>query len=128
MMVEGCENLLENLPDNGEARNTYYWYYATMVMHNFVGPEWDKWNRPMRRALVETQERQGCATGSWDPENPNRGRMGRPRRPVDDHLPGHVDTGSVLSLPAAVPNQSGAGGGGCQREKSRSRPTSVETR
>ena len=37
-------------------RNTYYWYYATQVMHNVPGPEWDAWNRQMRRILIDTQE------------------------------------------------------------------------
>ncbi len=68
-MVEGKQCLLENLPDNGR-RDTYYWYYATQVMHNLLGSDWDGWNRQMRKALIETQCRQGCAAGSWDPENP----------------------------------------------------------
>ena len=68
-MVEGRQYLLDHLPDNGR-RDTYYWYYATQVMHNFLGHDWDAWNHQMRKALVETQCRRGCAAGSWDPENP----------------------------------------------------------
>ncbi len=68
-MVEGKRYLMENLPDN-RLRNTYYWYYATQVLHNFLDPNWDKWNRSMRRALLESQCREGCAAGSWDPEVP----------------------------------------------------------
>ncbi len=68
-MVEGKHYLLQNLPENG-MRNTYYWYYGTQVMHNLLGKDWDAWNRPMRRALIETQCHVGCAAGSWDPENP----------------------------------------------------------
>jgi hypothetical protein len=68
-MVEGKHYLLQNLPENG-MRNTYYWYYGTQVMHNLLGKDWDAWNRPMRRALIETQCHAGCAAGSWDPENP----------------------------------------------------------
>jgi hypothetical protein len=68
-MKEGIGYLMGNLPDpNG--RNFYYWYYATQVMHNVPGSEWDTWNRKMRRTLIETQCKQGCATGSWDPEKP----------------------------------------------------------
>ncbi|HWC89954.1 MAG TPA: hypothetical protein VG433_09870, partial [Pirellulales bacterium] len=48
----------------------YYWYYATQVMHNLPGPEWDPWNRAMRRTLIETQVKEGCAAGSWDPHKP----------------------------------------------------------
>jgi len=75
-MIEGRQYLLQNLPDNGSMRNSYYWYYGTLVMHNFLGPQWDAWNRQMRRVLIESQEREGCATGSWDPENPTTDTWG----------------------------------------------------
>jgi hypothetical protein len=70
-MVEGREFLLANLPDANLNRDIYYWYYATLVMHNFMGPEWDRWNRPMRRTLIDTQCKGGCAEGSWDPHQPS---------------------------------------------------------
>jgi hypothetical protein len=70
-MVEGKHYLLEHLPDNGE-RNTYYWYYGTQAMHNMISPSWDAWNRKMRKALVESQCREGCAAGSWDPTIPTQ--------------------------------------------------------
>lgn len=69
-MLEGKRYLMNNLPSNDDMRNVYYWYYATLTMHNFLGPEWDAWNRTMRRALISTQSRTGCATGSWDPNEP----------------------------------------------------------
>ncbi len=69
-MAESKQYLLQHLPDNG-TRNTYYWYYGTQAMHNLLGPAWDTWNRQMRRALVRTQCREGCAAGSWDPEIPS---------------------------------------------------------
>ena len=69
-MLEGKQCLLENLPDGKMLRNSYYWYYATLAMHNFADSDWDIWNRQMRRVLIESQEREGCATGSWDPDHP----------------------------------------------------------
>jgi hypothetical protein len=66
---EGIAHLLANLPKL-EERNTYYWYYATQVMHNVPGPEWDTWNRQMRRVLIDSQVKEGCAAGSWDPYQP----------------------------------------------------------
>ncbi len=53
-MREGVRYLLGNLPlaDN---RNAYYWYYATQVLHNLPGSEWEEWNRRMRRVLVDSQ-------------------------------------------------------------------------
>lgn len=70
-MQEGLDYLLSNLPDANVERNTYYWYYGTLVMHNLMGPDWDRWNRRMRRVLIESQAKEGCAMGSWDPEHPN---------------------------------------------------------
>lgn len=72
-MVEGTAQLLRNLPDRA-SRDLYYWYYATQVMHNQPGPDWDTWNRKMRKILVDTQSREGCAAGSWDPQNPSPDR------------------------------------------------------
>jgi hypothetical protein len=69
-MLEGMQYLIDNLPDNTVNRDTYYWYYATLAMHNFGGPEWDAWNRKMRRVLVNSQIKEGCASGSWDPAQP----------------------------------------------------------
>jgi hypothetical protein len=68
-MVEGTAYLMKSLPDTG-ARNVYYWYYATQVMHNQMGSDWDVWNRKMRHILISTQNKEGCATGSWDPHKP----------------------------------------------------------
>lgn len=76
-MLEGKQVLLQNLPDNSLGRNTYYWYYATLTMHNFADADWDAWNRKMRRALIETQVKEGCATGSWDPEKPTLDAWGQ---------------------------------------------------
>ena len=69
-MIEGTTLLLQNLPDPN-VRNTYYWYYATQVMHNQPGPDWDTWNRKMRRTLIDAQCKEDvCAAGSWNPAKP----------------------------------------------------------
>jgi beta-lactamase regulating signal transducer with metallopeptidase domain len=69
-LLEGKSCLSQNLPDNKLARNTCYWYYAVQAMHIFADADYDAWNRKMRRALIETQVKEGCAAGSWDPEKP----------------------------------------------------------
>ena len=68
MLAGGMKYLMNNLPDE-TFPNIYYWYYATQVMHNMSGYEWDTWNRKMRDLLVRTQVRNAdsCANGSWDP-------------------------------------------------------------
>ena len=72
---EGTANLMANLP-NEKQKNIYYWYYATQVMHNLPGEQWDTWNRQMRRVLIDTQDKEGCAKGSWDPKEHGFGDQG----------------------------------------------------
>lgn len=61
----GVKYLMENMPDKHKD-NCYYYYYATQVMHNIPGSDWDAWNRVMRKQLIESQVKSGCAAGSWD--------------------------------------------------------------
>jgi hypothetical protein len=75
VMRGGIEYLMAHLPDP-EKPDIYHWYYATQVLHNVCGPDWDKWNRRMRRVLVESQAKEGCAVGSWDPSGDRWGAMG----------------------------------------------------
>ena len=75
-ILEGKAYLLQNLPDDMIGRNTYYWYYAALAMHNFNDADWDAWNRKIRRILIESQATEGCATGSWDPERPSLDHYG----------------------------------------------------
>lgn len=74
-MREGVDYLMANLPANS-SRDNYYWYYASQAMHNLPGPQWDDWNRTMRRILIESQATAGCATGSWSPDEPERDAWG----------------------------------------------------
>ena len=77
VMTEGINYLMNNMPDQ-EPRNIYYWYYATQVLHNYNGQEWETWNRAVRDLLVRTQNRgaASCAAGSWDPEAPSKDAWG----------------------------------------------------
>lgn len=74
-LVGGTAYLMRNMPDP-KARDIYYWYYATQVMHNMFDKDWDTWNRKTRKVLVETQCKTGCAAGSWDPLVPSRDNWG----------------------------------------------------
>ncbi len=76
-IVGGVQTLMQNQPDEQANRNIYYWYYATQVMHNMADKDWDTWNRKMRKILVMSQNREGCATGSWDPDKPARDQWGQ---------------------------------------------------
>lgn len=62
---DGKNYLMANL--NGTAFDSYFLYYASQVMHNLPGPEWDKWNEHVREMLLSNQIKEGCAVGSWAP-------------------------------------------------------------
>jgi hypothetical protein len=69
-ILSGTAYLMANLPE-ASRRDLYYWYYATQVLHNQPGSEWDTWNRKIREMLVESQQRESCAAGSWDAQLPS---------------------------------------------------------
>lgn len=64
---EGVRFLLENHPPRRNELGIYYWYYATQTLHHYGGEEWEEWNRHMRDVLVDTQQKEGHAAGSWSP-------------------------------------------------------------
>ena len=67
MMVDGIKYLMGYQPDK-QMHNIYYWYYATQVLHNYNGDEWDTWNRAMRKLLTSTQNQErGSSLGELEP-------------------------------------------------------------
>jgi hypothetical protein len=44
---------------------TYYNYYATQVMKQYGGKEWERWNERMRDKLLGQQSTSGKTAGSW---------------------------------------------------------------
>ncbi len=51
----------------------YYNYYATQVMSQYGGDQWQTWNEEMRDFLVATQSTAGAAKGSWFFQDPDEG-------------------------------------------------------
>ncbi|HVX13382.1 MAG TPA: prenyltransferase/squalene oxidase repeat-containing protein [Pirellulales bacterium] len=49
----------------GSNSNMYYNYYATQIMHQYGGEQWEAWNTQMRDFLVRTQAEGGHEDGSW---------------------------------------------------------------
>jgi hypothetical protein len=68
----GCDQLLQVKPLWEEGRiDFYYWYYASLALFQFDGPDgvkWRSWNENMKAALVKNQQTAttGCRSGSWD--------------------------------------------------------------
>jgi hypothetical protein len=78
-MIKGVENHIK--AQGFKAKDMYYSYYATQVMHHFGGQAWKDWNDKMRAVLVRDQDKSGTSMkGSWSSErtaahNPAGGRM-----------------------------------------------------
>lgn len=53
----------------GPYDNLYYCYFASQVMKNWGGAEWNRWNERLRDDLVAWQDREGDAAGSWAPRD-----------------------------------------------------------
>jgi hypothetical protein len=64
-IVAGVRHLDGVGPSMLTEADMYYNYYATQVMHHYGGEPWKRWNTRMREFLVNTQEKEGHATGSW---------------------------------------------------------------
>jgi hypothetical protein len=75
-LIRGMKNLSNWGPNSWDM---YYSYYGTMAMHHWGGAQWERWNNDMRKALVDSQEQEGDAAGSW---------------PTDRSV--HADTGGRL--------------------------------
>jgi hypothetical protein len=66
-MKLGSRFLVSNWLPSERQPNIYYWYYATQVMHHLGGRRWQVWNEAMRDTLLNMQETEGHAAGSWRP-------------------------------------------------------------
>lgn len=86
------ERLLEDLPDLDKFRDphgdglhsAYYWYYGSLALFHVGGEPWPRWNRALRNAVLEYQERptspkgvRGHAYGSWPAFGRGWGKWGR---------------------------------------------------
>ncbi|GEM_PF-2010754 len=49
--------------------NLYHQYYWTLSYLHLGGKDWKAWDAQVRDALTGTQERSGCARGSWQPND-----------------------------------------------------------
>jgi hypothetical protein len=59
-IAEAERYLLQNRPGVGKD-NYYYWYYATVALHQLQDDAWDQWNTALKKRLLETQR----PDGSW---------------------------------------------------------------
>ena len=57
---EASTYLLQEKPGRG-VDNYYYWYYATLALHQLQDASWQEWNDALQRRLLSTQR----PSGSW---------------------------------------------------------------
>jgi hypothetical protein len=79
-LLKGVDRLKTSPPDQ-MARNIYYCYYATQVMHHLGGEHWEFWNPKMRDLLIEKQDKGTDSSrphhkGSWSPLGDQQGGIG----------------------------------------------------
>ena len=80
--VDGVQLLVKDLPEwKADAIDFYYWHHASFALFHYDGPDgrfWKKWNEPLKNALVPNQKvpKDGCANGSWNPEEDRWGFEG----------------------------------------------------
>ena len=59
-IAEAERYLLQKPPGVGQD-NYYYWYYATLALHQLQDDAWTQWNEALKRRLLATQR----SDGSW---------------------------------------------------------------
>jgi hypothetical protein len=64
---EATRAMMQELPGAGST-NFYYWYYATLSLHQLQGESWERWNTALQKTLMASQRRDGHWAGSWDPD------------------------------------------------------------
>lgn len=72
-MAKHADLMLKSLPTwdpEGLTNDMYYWYYGTYAMYQMGGKHWDAWNKAMKKAVLESQRKDGAHKGSWDPIGP----------------------------------------------------------
>ncbi|MFM7292996.1 MAG: hypothetical protein ACKO6B_17445, partial [Planctomycetia bacterium] len=68
-LIEGCAWIMGAMPPNdGTALDAIdYHFFATQVLRNMEGADFDLWHHLIQEHLVRTQEQNGSFSGSWPP-------------------------------------------------------------
>ena len=71
--VREAEAQLQAQPPGVGQPNFYYWYYASLALHQLQDDAWQEWNRQLKATLLATQQ----ADGSWATDSVWGGYGGR---------------------------------------------------
>jgi hypothetical protein len=80
-MTKGVDTWIKPYTPGSGAKNMYYYYYATQVMHHLNNEAWKTYNAKMRDWLISTQDKGADPIhkdqkGSWSPEGDQWGSVG----------------------------------------------------
>lgn len=69
-LLAGRDYLMQSLPpvDKAPLGDLFLFHFATQVLQQLEGPEFDTWNALLREHLIRSQDRDGDLAGSWDPQ------------------------------------------------------------
>jgi len=73
VMEQHADLMLRSLPEwdsKGMTNDMYYWYYGSYAMYQMGGKHWKAWNEAMKKAVLQSQRKDGDSKGSWDPNGP----------------------------------------------------------
>jgi len=73
VLKKNADLLKKTLPEwdpDGFGCDMYYWYYGTYAMFQMGGGNWKAWEGAMKRAVLDSQRKDGDEKGSWDPVGP----------------------------------------------------------
>jgi len=79
-LLAGRDYLVQHLPpvDTAPLGDLFLYHFATQVLQQIEGPEFDGWNALVREHLIRNQHQDGELAGSWDPQGMKEGeRSGR---------------------------------------------------
>ncbi|MEX0824952.1 MAG: squalene--hopene cyclase, partial [Pirellulaceae bacterium] len=71
--VAEAERLMLQSAPGTEQANYYYWYYASLALHQLQDDAWSTWNQRLKQTLVSTQQ----SDGSWPTDSVWGGYGGR---------------------------------------------------
>ncbi|MCX7704490.1 MAG: terpene cyclase/mutase family protein, partial [Planctomycetota bacterium] len=69
-LKKSADFLMEHLPQRDEKGlkvDPYYWYWGTHALFQYGGDNWTKWYETVKKVLLESQCKEKCAKGSWNP-------------------------------------------------------------
>ena len=95
-LIDEAANFIVRATPDQDPMNLYYFYYATMAMHQVQDHRWIAWNRALTTKLLATQHERR-RTGRQLGPGP---RLGLHRRAGLQHGPGLSVPGNLLPLPA----------------------------